>query len=102
MVIAFDYDSCLDQYKVQLFAKKAISEGNEVWVVTKRRKGIHNVDLLNVLKNIKLPEICVVYTDGKDKAKVVMGLNADLYIDNETAEFDHINNHSNVLALPYL
>ena len=102
MVIAFDFDGCLDNYKVQQFAKKAISERNEVWVITKRRDGRHNVDLQSVLKSIRLPPTMVVYTDGKDKAKIVMGLNVDLYIDNETAEFEKINNNSNVLALPYL
>lgn len=102
MVIIFDFDGVLDQYKVQQFAKKLIAEKNEVWVVTKRREGRHNEDLQRVLRAIRLPEMMVVYTDGKDKAKLIMGLNADLYIDNETAEFDHINNHSNVLALPYI
>jgi hypothetical protein len=102
MIVAFDYDGCLDNYKVQQFAKKLIAERNEVWVVTKRREGSHNVDLMKVLKSIMLPEVCVVYTNGKDKAKIIMGLNADLYIDNEMGEFEHINNHSNVLAVSYI
>lgn len=102
MVICIDFDGVLDQYKVQQFAKKLVAEKNEVWVVTKRREGRHNEDLQRVLQAIRLAPTAVVYTDGKDKAKVVMGLNADLYIDNETAEFYHINNHSNVLALPYI
>jgi len=59
-------------------------------------------DLKKVLDKIRLPECMVVYTDGKDKARMIMGLNADLYIDNESAEFDYINNHSNTLALPYI
>lgn len=102
MIVAIDFDGVLDQYRVQQFAKKLIAEKNEVWVVTKRREGKHNADLQQVLKEIRLPEMMVVYTNGKDKAKLIMGLNADLYIDNETAEFEHINNHSNILALPYI
>lgn len=102
MTVAIDFDGCLDSYKMQQFAKKLIVEKNEVWVVTKRREGTHNVDLKKVLQLIRLPESMVIYTNGKDKAKLIMGINADLFIDNESAEFEYINNHSNTLALPYI
>lgn len=103
MTIVLDFDGCLDNYKVQSFARKAIAEKNQVWVCTKRKDGDkYNADLRKVLDFIRLPESMVVYTNGKRKAEIVMALNADIFIDNETTEFDTINNYSNTLALPYL
>ncbi len=101
MRIAIDFDGCLDNYKIQVFAKKAIAENNDVWVLTKRREGKYNEDLKEVLKLIRLSEVKVIYTDGKRKAEILSGLNFDLFIDNDTKEFDTINNYSNTLALPF-
>jgi len=101
MVIAFDFDGCLSTYKVQQFAKKCITEGNEVWVVTKRRSGKHNVDLEKVLKDIRLPLVRVIFTDDEDKFKFIRGINADLYIDNDSSEFLDISNMTNTLPVFY-
>ena len=99
MVIAIDYDGTLSTKKVQAFAKKAIMERHDVWVVTKRREGVHNADMMEVLKSVRLPPQKVIYTDGRSKYEFVTALRPDIIIDNETDYYEDIQNHTSTLPL---
>ena len=102
MVVAFDFDGCLSEYKVQVLAKKMVRSGGiEVWVVTKRRSGEHNKDLFLVLDKVGISKSQVIYTNDKSKKEFLEGINADLFIDNDVMDFYEINNETNTLAVHF-
>jgi len=101
MIIAVDFDSCLSEANMQSFIRKARKSGNEIWVITKRREGEHNVDLFKVLDKVGLSIGQVVFTNNKAKFDFVKALNADIFIDNESGEFEVINDYTNTIPLKY-
>ena len=101
MVVAFDFDGVLSSPEIQALAKKMIREKNDVWVVTKRNESF-NRDVIKVCDKIGIPPQKVIYTNNQFKAEYIMGINADLYVDNITEEFDLINSVTNCTCLLYI
>lgn len=100
MIYAFDFDGCLDDKRLRNLAKKIIREGNEVWVVTARKdNGFNREKIQPILNELRLSEYQVVYANDKPKWELIQGLNADIYIDNITSEFQNIMNYTNTVAL---
>ncbi len=100
MVIAFDFDGTIDDIRLQNLANKMKFEKNEVWVVTARRYTKYNADLIKpVLNKIGLTNYQVIYCDDKPKWELLQSINADIYIDNISSEFDIIKNHTNTIPL---
>ena len=100
MVVAFDFDKTLDDVRIQILCKKLIAERNEVWVVTARKDNEHNNGVLKpVLDRLRLSKYNVIYCNEKPKFEMLKMLNADIYIDNISDEFDIISNHTNTIPL---
>ncbi len=100
MVVAFDYDGVIDNEKIQRLAKKFRSAGDEIWVVTMRSDNDFNKGVLKpVLKKLGLTEYNVIFCNDKPKWEYLQGINADIYIDNITDEFEILINHTNVIPL---
>lgn len=99
MVIAFDFDGVLSNYKIQYFAKKCLKKGIEIWVLTARRSGEHNKDLHDILNKLGLPLSNTVFTNGKDKIDILKGINADLIIEDNISEFESIKNYTDTIPL---
>lgn len=100
MIIAFDFDGCLDDKRLKILAKKMVHEGNEIWIVTARSENEFNKEKISpVLKELMVSEYQVIYANGKQKWELIQGLNADIYIDNITSEFQNIMNYTNTVAL---
>lgn len=100
MTIIFDFDGVLTSIKIQQLAKKMILEKNDVWIITKR-KNDYNKEVSSVCSKIGLNITKIIYTNNKSKGELIVGLNADLYIDNITEEFDYLNN-TNTVGLLYI
>lgn len=101
MTISFDFDGVLAEYKMQQLAKKFINSGMDVWVITSRKEGDFNKDLVKVLDKIRLPIQKVVFTNKMEKHTFVAALNCDLHIDDSQYECDIINSWTNFVALCY-
>ena len=100
MIVAFDFDGTIDDARLQNLAKKLRGEKNEVWIVTARRETQYNHDLLKpVLNKIGLTNYQVIFCDDKPKWELLQSINADIYIDNISNEFDIIKNHTNTIPL---
>lgn len=96
MVIAFDFDGVMDNSKIQNLVKKLIREKNEVWVVTARRESEYNKNKVTQVTNkLFMSEYRILYSDDKPKYELLQTINADIYIDNKTDEFQIINNYTN-------
>jgi len=100
MVYAFDFDKTLTDIKLQEFAIKLRRQGHEVWVVTMRSDNDFNNSVMNpVLKKVGLSKYSVIFCNDKPKWEYLQGINADVYIDNITDEFEILKNHTNVVPL---
>lgn len=100
MVVAFDFDKTLDDKRMQDFALKLKRSDIEIWIVTMRRDNEFNNNILKpVLNRLGLSKHNVVFCDEKPKWEYLKSINADLYIDNITDEFEIIKNHTNTIPL---
>lgn len=100
MIYAFDYDGVLDNVLIHDFVLKVRRQGNEIWVVTMRSDNEFNNKLMKpVLDKLGLSKHRVVFCSNKAKWEYLQGINADIYIDNITDEFEILKNHTNVVPL---
>lgn len=100
MVVAFDFDHTLTDIRLQRVALKMKRERNEVWVVTMRRESEFNKKALKpVLNEIGLTEYSVIFCDDKPKWELLKAINADIYIDNISDEFEILKEHTNIVPL---
>ncbi len=100
MIYAFDYDGVLDNPIIFLLAKKLRKENNEVWVVTMRSDNEFNKLVLQpLLTKLFLNHNNVIYCNDKPKVEMLQLINADIYIDNISDEFENIINHTNTIPL---
>lgn len=100
MIIAFDFDKTLSDVRLQRLAKKLIAERNEVWVVTMRRDDDFNNKFMKpTLDKLPLSKYRVIFCDNKPKFEMIQMINADIYIDNISDEFEYIKNHTNTIPL---
>lgn len=100
MVYAFDFDGVLDGKKMQRLASKLRQQRNEVWLVTMRRENEFNKNILKpILDKLGLTEYNVIYCNDKPKWELLLGINADIYIDNIADEFEVLKEYTNVVPL---
>lgn len=100
MIYAFDYDGVLDNAQIQDFVLKVRQQGNELWVCTMRSDNDFNNNVMKpVLDKLGLNKRSVIFCSGKAKWEYLQGINADIYIDNITDEFEILKNHTNVVPL---
>ena len=103
MLYAFDYDKTLTDEKLLKFAVKLAREGNEIWIVTMRKDNeFNNEKIKPVLKKLGLTQYSVIFCDEKPKWEWLRSINADVYIDNVTDEFEVIKNCTNTVPLLWI
>lgn len=100
MIVAFDFDRVMSEVIIQSLAKRLIKEGNEIWVVTMRKDNEFNNKIIDpILKKINLTKFNVIYCNDKPKIEMLEMINADIYIDNLSTEFDNILRGTNIVPL---
>lgn len=100
MVIAIDYDGTLTDNQLLKLAIKMRQEKNEIWIVTMRSENDFNKNILkSVLHKLFLTDYNVIFCNDKPKWELLKGINADIYIDNISDEFETIINHTNTIPL---
>jgi hypothetical protein len=102
MIVAFDFDGTLDDVRLQKLAKKLVREKNEVWIVTARKENDFNKKAIYpTLQKIGLSEYSIIFCNERPKFEMLQTINADIYIDNITDEFEKIKNYSNTIPLSW-
>lgn len=100
MIYALDFDGVLDNPLIQRLVLKLKRERNEIWVVTMRRDDAYNNDIIQiVLDKMYITKINVVYSNGKSKCQLLKAINADIYIDNVSTEFNQIKETTKIIPL---
>lgn len=103
MIIAFDYDKTIDDKRIQVLCKKMKQEKNEIWIVTARKNNEYNRNSMQeVMSKLFLSFSNVIFCNEKPKIEMLQVLNADIYIDNISDEFEAISNHTNTIPLLWL
>lgn len=103
MVYAFDFDKTLDDVRMQQFAMKLRKQKNEIWVVTMRGENDFNLNKLKpVLDRLGLSKYSVIFCNDKPKIEYLKAINADVYIDNISDEFEQLKTHTNVIPLLWI
>lgn len=100
MIISIDYDKCLSDKRIQTLVKRMVIERNEVWVITKRSDNDYcRNELKPVLDKVRLTFGNVIFCGNRPKLEMIQMVNADIYIDNISNEFQDILNHTNTIPL---
>lgn len=102
MIIAFDWDGTLSTRRLQVFVKRLMREKHEIWIVTARRENnFSKKEIETIINRMGLTGYNVMYCDDKPKWEYLVMINADLYIDNISDEFETILNHTTTIPLLY-
>lgn len=89
MPISFDYDGTLSTKKGKELARKFISEGKDVRILTARDSNGDNSDLESTAKELGIDKI--YYTNGRDKWSFVLKYGIKEHYDNNKEQIDKIN-----------
>jgi hypothetical protein len=97
MPISFDYDGTLSTSKGKELAKKFISEGNDVRILTAREVSGDNRDLNSTANDLGIDKI--YYTNGRDKWSFVIKYGIKEHYDNNKEQVDKINEKTNAKGI---
>jgi hypothetical protein len=97
MPISFDYDGTLSTKKGKDLAKKFISEGKDVRILTAREVSGDNRDLNSTANDLGIDKI--YYTNGRDKWSFVIKYGIKEHYDNNKEQVDKINAKTNAKGI---
>jgi hypothetical protein len=91
MKISFDVDGVLTTKQGMALARRKITEGDRVYIVTARRESQRVYDIATELD---IPRLRVYFTGGEDKWKTIRRLGIDVHYDNNPEQIDKINQNT--------
>ena len=97
MPISFDYDGTLSTSKGKELAKKFISEGKDVRILTARNSQDDNSDLKSTATDLGIDKI--YYTNGRDKWSFILKYGIKEHYDNNKEQVDKINEKTNAKGI---
>ena len=97
MPISFDYDGTLSTSKGKELAKKFISEGKDVRILTARNSQDDNSDLKSTATDLGINKI--YYTNGRDKWSFILKYGIKEHYDNNKEQVDKINEKTNAKGI---
>ena len=106
--VSFDFDSTLDRLDIQEFAKKLVSDGYEVWIVTTRLTNekspnpIWNDDLYDVAKQCGISTNNIHFTNGGDKWSFLENKGFIFHIDDDEEEYEFIRQYLDRDVIPVM
>lgn len=86
MRVSFDYDDTLTTPKGLELLKRRQQEGDEIYIITARRRSIEVIDFARQY-GIRH----VYFTSGEDKYHIIDELNIDVHYDNNAEQIRKIN-----------
>lgn len=116
MKISFDFDGTLDnefdgsvnnqKLEIQKLAKKYITDGHDVCILTKRFDEYHphhgkqneHVEVYDIARSIGIKK--VIFTNREPKHDFILNLNIDMHFENADYEVKLINEHTSCKVVP--
>jgi len=91
--ISIDYDDTLSTQRGKDLARRLMNEGNEVIIVTRRRK-MDGQSVYRVAEELGIPKDKVFFTEGQLKWRKLKELRVQRHIDNNPDEIDAIKKNA--------
>jgi len=90
MKISFDIDGVLDTPQGMALARRKITEGHRVYIITGRNEERMSEEVYAIARELGIPRLRVYFTNGADKWKTIQSLGIELHIDNNEEQVNKI------------
>lgn len=94
--VSFDFDGTLSQEKIQDIAKEKLSNGDDVYIITKRSE---SQNVLDLAEKIGIKKENVIFTNHEPKWTFIKDLGIDTHYDNVSDEVDEISEKTNAQVI---
>lgn len=98
MKISFDVDGVLDTPQGMALARRKITEGNRVYIITARNEERMAAAVYEIAKELGIPRLRVYFTNGEDKWKTIQRLGIEVHYDNNEEQITKIKENTNARA----
>ena len=100
MRVSFDYDETLSTAQGQQLAKRHLSLGDEVYIVTARQQG-NGAIVYDMAQKLGIPKQNVYFTGGRDKWQTLKRLRIEQHYDNNREQIDLIKEFTDINAVKF-
>ena len=100
MRVSFDYDETLSTSRGQQLAKRHISLGDDVFIVTARQQS-NGAVVYEMAQKLGIPKENVYFTGGRDKWQMLRRLRIDRHYDNNAEQISLIKENTEIDAVKF-
>ena len=94
MKISFDVDGVLTTPQGMALARRKITEGNRVYIITARNEERMAAAVYEIAKELGIPRLRVYFTNGEDKWKTIQRLGIEMHYDNNEEQYNKIKENT--------
>jgi len=98
--VSFDFDDTLSTKRGQTLAKRLITQGKDVYIITRRQESA-SAEVYKVADELGIPKSKVYFTNGKMKWETIKRLDIDIHYDNNQQELDLIDKNTNAVGIKF-
>jgi hypothetical protein len=98
--VSIDFDDTLTTMQGQALARRLISQGKEVYIITRRQSLLYNA-VYEMADKLGIPRSKVYFTNGRYKWDQIQRLGIGTHYDNNQTEVDLINKNTDTRALKF-
>ena len=98
--VSFDFDDTLSTKKGQTLAKRLMTEGKDIHIITRRQESA-SAEVYKVAEEIGIPRSKIHFTNGKMKWETIKRLGIDVHYDNNQDELDLIDKNTDAVAIKF-
>ena len=98
--VSFDFDDTLSTQRGQDIAKRLISEGKTIYIVTRRQESASE-KVYKVADELGIPHSRVYFTNGALKWETIKRLGIDTHYDNNENEVNKIRENTDAKAIRF-
>ena len=96
--VSFDFDDTLTTLKGKNLAKRLISSGKSVYIITRRQSSEFD-SVYEMAKELGISKNKVIFTNGELKWRAVKRLDIGVHYDNNQNEIDKINENTDATGI---
>ena len=98
--VSFDFDDTLSTARGQEIAKRIISEGKQVYIITRRNEYFAS-EVYRMAEKLNIPKSRVYFTNGQYKWQTIKRLEIGTHYDNNQKEIDLIKINTDCKAIKF-
>ena len=98
--VSFDFDDTLSTKRGQTLAKRLITQGKDVYIITRRQESA-SAEVYKVADEVGISKSRIHFTNGKMKWETIKRLGIDIHYDNNQQEIDLIDKNTNAVGIKF-